>query len=91
MTVHIIINSQIQIQGHSQQKNIQTQLRPIISDHFMKTTIPSEMTIKAFREKHGLIANRCNVFLELRNITLKGNNIIDVILMDTEVQVRVFM
>lgn len=77
----------MQRQEHSRQKKVQTLLRPIISNQFIRTTIPSEMTIKTFRKNNNLDANRCNMFLEHKNITSKGN-IIDVILMDTEVQVK---
>ena len=69
-----------------QQKRFQAQLRPVVSNHFVKATVPSEMTMKEFREKNELAANRCNVFLELKSIKSK-KNIIDVILMDTEVEV----
>ena len=45
------------------------------------------MTIKSFRDMNKLSANRCNVFLELKNVTpKKSKDLIDVILLDTEVR-----
>ena len=70
-----------QKQDYSQQRK---QLRPVLSKHFKLSTISSNTpTVKDFREEHKLPPNRCNLFLELKDITIDhGKDLIDVILMD---------
>lgn len=54
----------------------------VVSNHFMKSPVETELTLEEFREKHSLKKNKCNVFLELKDVDRKNILMIrDVILL----------
>ena len=55
-------------------------LQPVISNHFMTSTVTSECTVDEFRKEKNLEANKANVFIEFGDPIIK--DIRDVILED---------